>query len=349
MLKANPALSALITRRIGKEWIDEDFSHIARFAEFANDDETLEELGRIKQGNKERLAMLVGERAGTYVSPNSMFIAHVKRIHEYKRQLLCVLHVISSYLELRSNPNLETQPRTYVFAGKAAAGYAMAKLHIKLINAVAEVVNFDPLVKNRLKVAFIPNYGVSLAEVIIPAADLSVQISLAGKEASGTGNMKFAMNGALTIGTLDGANIEIREQVGAENVYLCGLDADEVKAVQRAGDRPDTYVERSDRLREVVELIESGFFSPGDHGLFHPISHSLRHHDPFMVCADFDAYQRAEEQAMDDYADARAWASRALSNIAGSARFSSDETIRHYAEDIWGLPRVPIDLERYGV
>jgi starch phosphorylase len=272
----------------------------------------------------------------------------VKRIHEYKRQLLCLLHIIASYLALRADPEAVTQSRTYVFAGKAAAGYAMAKLHIKLINAVAEVVNFDPLVKNRIKVAFIPNYGVSLAEVIIPAADLSVQISLAGKEASGTGNMKFAMNGALTIGTLDGANIEIREQVGEQNFYLFGLTADEAKDLQRAGYRSQAFIDQSPALREVVELLESGFFSPGDPGLFHPVTHSLRHHDPFMVCADFEAYRRAEQQAALDYDDQRAWSSRALLNIAGSARFSSDETIRQYAEEIWGLPKVPVDLARYG-
>lgn len=349
MLKANPALSTLVTRCIGPGWIDEDFGQIRRFAEFADDEAVLTELRAIKQSNKERLAMLIGERAGTYVSPNAMYIVHIKRIHEYKRQLLCILSAIATYLELRDNPALDPHPRTYVFAGKAAAGYAMAKLHIKLINAVGEVVNFDPELKGRLKVAFVPNYGVSLAEAIIPGADLSVQISQAGKEASGTGNMKLAMNGALTIGTLDGANIEIREEVGAENFYLFGLHADEVTALQRAGYRPGDYIERSPRLREAVDLLESGFFSPGDPGLFHPIAHSLRHHDPFMICADFDAYRAAEQRALADYGDKRAWTRRALLNIAGSARFSSDETIRQYADEIWNVSPVPIDLARFRV
>jgi glycogen phosphorylase len=349
MLKANPELSALITRRIGSRWIDEDFSEIRRFAEFADDDATLSELKAIKQSNKERLAMMIGERAGTYVSPSSMFVVHVKRIHEYKRQLLCILHVIASYLKLRSDPSADVPPATYVFAGKAAAGYAMAKLHIKLVNAVAEVINFDPVIKNRIKMAFIPNYGVSLAEVIIPAADLSVQISLAGKEASGTGNMKFAMNGALTIGTLDGANIEIREQVGAENFYLFGLTAEEAKGIQKAGYAPQSYIDRSPALRETIELLESGFFSPGDAGLFHPITHSLRHHDPFMVCADFDAFRSTEQRAAADYGNTRAWFRRTVFNIAGSAQFSSDETIRQYAKEIWNLSQVPIDLSRFHV
>lgn len=347
VLMANPELASLITERIGRAWIDDDFKHIRRFAEYADDASTLTRLWQIKQHNKERLAMVIGERAGTYVTPNSMFIAQVKRIHEYKRQLLAIMHVIATYQELRNNPDLDVPARTYVFAGKAAAGYAMAKLHIKLINAVAEVVNFDSALRNRLKVAFVPNYGVSLAEAIIPAADLSVQISLAGKEASGTGNMKFAMNGALTIGTLDGANIEIRQEVGASNFYLFGLHADEVKAEQARGYHPSEYIERSPVLREAIELVESGFFSPGDPGLFHPVTHSLRYHDPFMVCVDFDAYGAAEAQATIDYKDSLAWSRRALLNIAGSARFSSDETIRQYSREIWGLSPVSVDLNRY--
>jgi starch phosphorylase len=349
MLRANPELSSLITQRIGRGWIDEDFGHIRRLREYLDDEDTLSELTRIKQSNKQRLAMLIGEQAGTYVSPNAMYIVHVKRIHEYKRQLLCALSIIASYLELRDDAPPDVQPRTYVFSGKAAAGYAMAKLHIKLINSIAEVINFDPQIKGRLKVAFVPNYGVSLAETIIPGADLSVQISQAGKEASGTGNMKFAMNGALTIGTLDGANIEIREEVGVENFYLFGLHADEVTALQQAGYRPSEYIDRSPRLQEAIEMLESGFFSPGDPGLFHSITHSLRHHDPFMVCADFDAYRAAEQQAVADYADQRAWSRRALLNIAGSARFSSDETIRQYANEIWNVAPLPVDLERFRV
>ncbi len=345
MLHANPGLAGLITDRIGSAWIDDSLLHISKLAEFANDTETLDELWRIKQKNKEKLALVIGEKAGTYVSPNSMFIAQVKRLHEYKRQLLACLGVIAQYLELRRDPNIAFTPRTYVFAGKAAAGYAMAKLHIKLINAVADVINFDPEVRGRMKVTFVPNYGVSLASVIIPATDVSVQISLAGKEASGTGNMKFAMNGALTLGTLDGANVEIREEVGPENFYLFGLTAEQVKEHRERGYYPSYYIDNSPILREVVEIIESGLFNPGQPHLFAPITDSLRHHDPYMVCADFDEYLAAEQQAARHYEDKRAWSRRALLNIAGSGKFSSDETIRQYSQEIWGLREVQVELD----
>ncbi|HEX2730011.1 MAG TPA: glycogen/starch/alpha-glucan phosphorylase [Polyangiaceae bacterium] len=345
ILHANPGLSKLISSRIGQGWIDDSLLQISKLRDFAGDQDTLSELIKIKQANKERLALVIGERAGTYVSPNSMFIAQVKRIHEYKRQLLLALAMIARYLDERRNPDRPGVPCTYIIAGKAAAGYAVAKLHIKLINSVADVINFDPAVRNRVKVAFIPNYSVSLAERIMPAADLSVQISLAGKEASGTGNMKFAMNGALTIGTLDGANVEIREEVGAENFYLFGLTADQVKEVRARGYNPSEYIDRSPRLREVIELIESGFLSPGEPGLFSSVTESLRHHDPYMCCADFDEYLAAEQRAAKDYEDQRRWARMALLNIAGSGRFSSDETIRKYAKEIWDIHPVHVDLD----
>lgn len=344
ILHSNPKLSEFITQRIGNTWIDENLHDLRRLRDFATDLSTLEELQSIKQSNKERLATLIGERAGTYVSPNSMFVVQIKRFHEYKRQLLAVLQIISLYQKLRNNPHLTFTPRTYIFAGKAAAGYAMAKLHIRLINAVADVINFDPMVKNRIKVAFIPNYSVSLAEVIIPAADVSVQISLAGKEASGTSNMKFAMNGALTLGTLDGANVEIREEVGEENFYLFGLRTPEVQALKASGYNPATFIERSPMLREVIELIESGFFSPGEPDRFRDITESLRHHDPYMVCADFDDYVRCERQVAIDYEDQLTWTRRALLNIAGSGKFSSDETIRQYASEIWRINPVQVNL-----
>jgi starch phosphorylase len=276
-----------------------------------------------------------------------MFVVQVKRIHEYKRQLLAALQIIAHYQKLRHHPEVEFTPRTYIFSGKAAAGYAMAKLQIKLINAIAEVINFDPLVRNRIKVAFIPNYGVSLAEVIMPGADLSVQISLAGKEASGTGNMKFAMNGALTIGTLDGANVEIRQEVGAENFYLFGMHAAEAKALRQAGYVPSKYIEESEVLTEVVQSLESGFFSPGQPDLFRPISESLRNHDPFMICADFADYVKTERQVALDYRDKSSWCKKALLNIAGSGKFSSDETIRQYADEIWKISPVHVDLSRF--
>src|SRR5690606_23540367 len=340
-------LAGLITERIGSGWIDDTLLHIKKLAQFADDTATLDELWRIKQRNKEKLALVIGEKAGTYVSPNSMFIAQIKRLHEYKRQLLACLGVVAQYLELRRNPDMQFTPRTYVFAGKAAAGYAMAKLHIKLINSVADVINFDPEVRGRIKVTFVPNYGVSLAAVIIPATDVSVQISLAGKEASGTGNMKFAMNGALTLGTLDGANVEIREEVGPENFYLFGLTADQAKETRENGYDPSHYIERSARLKEVVEVIESGFFNPGQPGLFKPITDSLRYHDPYMVCADFDAYMATEHQAAMDYRDPRAWSRRALLNIAGSGKFSSDETIAQYSDEIWHLNTIHVNLDEF--
>lgn len=346
ILQANPQLSELITSRIGKDWIDVGLQHIAGLRQFADDPATLDELWRIKQHNKERLAMVIGEKAGTYVSPNSLFVIQVKRIHEYKRQLMALLQIVALYTKLRANPDMEFTPRTYVFAGKAAAGYAAAKLHIKLINSVADVINFDPQIKNRIKVAFIPNYSVSLAEVIIPAADVSLQVSLAGKEASGTGNMKFAMNGALTVGTLDGANVEIRAEVGAENFYLFGLKADEAHALRSKGYNPGEFIQQSPELREAIELLESGFFSPDDPDLFRPVTEGLRHHDPYMVCADFDDYLRTEQLAADDYQNPREWSRRALLNIAGSGPFSSDETIKNYARDIWGIAPVQVNLDR---
>lgn len=347
ILHANPRLSDFITQRIGSSWIDDSLLHLRSLSEFSNDPATLSELWSIKQQNKERLALLIGEKAGTYVSPNSMFVVQIKRFHEYKRQLLALLQIIAHYQKLRHNSHLSFTPRTYIFAGKAAAGYAMAKLHIRLINAVADVINFDPLVKNRIKVAFIPNYSVSLAEAIIPAADVSVQISLAGKEASGTGNMKLAMNGALTLGTLDGANVEIRDEVGPENFYLFGMRTPEVIALRQAGYHPAAFIEKSQPLREVIELIESGFFSPGEPDRFRDVTENLRHQDPYMVCADFDDYLRAERQVAIDYENQQEWSKRALLNIAGSGRFSSDETIRQYADEIWRISPIQVDLARF--
>jgi starch phosphorylase len=273
-----------------------------------------------------------------------MFIVQVKRIHEYKRQLLAILHVIALYQEMRSAPAADCVPRTFIFGGKAAAGYQSAKLHIKLINDVAEIINHDPVVAGRLRVVFIPNYGVTLAETIIPAADLSVQISLAGREASGTSNMKFAMNGALTIGTLDGANIEIRQEVGADNFFLFGMDVAEVRRLRASGYDPRRFIAASPRLDAVIRLLESGFFSPGERGRFDSVVHSLRYDDPFMICADFDAYWDAEASAAACYRDRRRWARMALHNIAGSARFSSDATIAAYAREIWQLEPAPVEM-----
>ncbi|HTV19582.1 MAG TPA: glycogen/starch/alpha-glucan phosphorylase, partial [Polyangiaceae bacterium] len=267
--------------------------------------------------------------------------------HEYKRQLLAILQVIALYIEIKRDPSLTIVPRSYIFSGKAAPGYQIAKQHIHLINDVADIINNDPTVAGRIRVAFVPNYGVSLAEVLIPGADLSVQISLAGKEASGTGNMKLTMNGALTIGTLDGANVEIREEVGADNFFLFGLTAPEVKELRAAGYEPNKYIERSQRLREVVNMLELGFFSPNDHQRYASIVHHLRNVDPFMVCADFDAYVAAEAEAAKLFLDRRVWSRKALVNIAGSARFSSDETVRQYADEIWKIRSIPVDMSKF--
>jgi len=269
----------------------------------------------------------------------------VKRIHEYKRQLLACLQIVSHYLALKhGGAGAGAVPRTYVFAGKAAPGYQMAKLHIRLINDVAAVINNDPAVRGKLAVAFVPNYGVSLAQAIIPAADLSVQISTAGKEASGTSNMKFALNGALTIGTMDGANVEIRDAVGHDNFFLFGLTAAEIAAVRARGYRPADVIAANALLEEVLALIASGFFSLGDRDRYRPIVDSLRHHDPYLVCADFAAYVACEARAAAAYADRTAWSRMALANIIGASRFSSDATIRAYAKEIWGLESVRTNL-----
>jgi starch phosphorylase len=337
MLGANPRLSQAITTRIGSSWIDRDLSALEAIEGFAEDADFLAELGRIKRANKLDLARLVWKTCGVGLSADSMFVVHVKRIHEYKRQLLACLQIVAQYMKLKRQPKEDELPRCYVFAGKAAPGYAMAKLQIKLLNDVAAVVNTDPVVRNRLAMAFIPNYGVSLAQTIIPAADLSVQISMAGTEASGTSNMKFAMNGALTIGTLDGANIELRDAVGAENFFLFGLTTPEIAARRKAGYHPMSHIARSSALSEAIELIGSGFFSMGDGDRYKPIVDMLRGPDPYMVCADFDSYVECEARAAAVYGSAEDWSRRALFNIAGARRFSIDNTVREYASQIWNI------------
>jgi starch phosphorylase len=270
-----------------------------------------------------------------------MFDVQVKRLHEYKRQLLNVLHIVALYLRLKKDPQATMVPRTFIFAGKAAPAYFVAKTIIRLINAVAEVVNGDDQINRFMKVIFLPNYRVSLAERIFPASDLSEQISTAGKEASGTGNMKFALNGALTIGTLDGANVEIREEVGAENFFLFGLTAQEVFDLGRSGYRPRDYYEAIPELKEVLDFIGSGFFTPQAPDLFRDLVHSLLDHDEYFLLADFSAYVQCQESVSTAFLDKEEWTRKCILNIARMGKFSSDRSIREYARDIWSAPSVP--------
>jgi starch phosphorylase len=291
----------------------------------------------VKRANKERLAARVAAETGVEIDPEWLFDVHVKRLHEYKRQHLNVLHVITLYRRFKENPDLDVPPRAFLFGGKAAPGYAMAKLIIRLINAVAEVVNGDPEVSRHMKVVFLPNFGVKSGQLVYPAADLSEQISTAGKEASGTGNMKFAMNGALTIGTLDGANVEIREEVGAENFFLFGLTADEVQATKARGYRPRGIYETDPQLREAVDLLAGGHFSRGDRRLFAPLVEALLDRDEYLVFADYPSYVGCQEAVSRAYADADGWARTAIRNVARIGKFSSDRAIREYCEEIWDV------------
>jgi starch phosphorylase len=343
MVLCNPKLSELITEHIGDEWI-KDLAQLKRLEPLAEDAEFRNRWHAIKQHNKRAFASLAVERTGIVADPESMFDVLVKRIHEYKRQHLKVLHIVSLYHAIKNNPSLTVQPRTFIFGGKAAPGYHLAKLMIKLITAVGEVVNRDPDVRDRLKVVFLPNFNVTNGQRVYPAADLSEQISTAGKEASGTGNMKFSMNGALTIGTMDGANIEIREEVGAENFFLFGLNAEEVYAVKARGYRPMDYYNANQGLRDVIDLIRSGFFSRGDTELFRPLIDGLMYQDPYLLLADFQSYVECQEKVAEAYRDEERWTRMSILNTARSGKFSSDRTIREYCADIWHVNSVPINL-----
>jgi starch phosphorylase len=279
---------------------------------------------------------------GLDIDPNSMFDVQIKRIHEYKRQLMNILHVITLYNRILQNPNDHVVPRTVIFGGKAAPGYATAKLVIKLITAVADVVNNDPIVAGRLKVVFLPNYNVSEAQRLFPASDLSEQISTAGKEASGTGNMKFALNGALTIGTLDGANVEIREAVGADNFFLFGLTAEQVAACKAVGHNPWFYYDTNPELKRVMDMIASGLFSPTEPDLFLPLLDSLLVDDPYMVMADYAAYVQCQEHVSRTYEDQERWTRMSILNAARIGRFSADRTISEYAQQIWHVKPIPV-------
>ena len=342
---SNPGLARLLDETVGTGWVT-DPSQLRALEAHAGDAAFREQWRRIKRANKERLARRIFDSGGVTVDPDAMFDIQVKRIHEYKRQHLNVLHVVTLYRRLRSNPALSIPPRCVVFGGKAAPGYFMAKLIIRLINGVAEVVNNDPAVAGRLAVAFLPDYNVRNAQPVYPAADLSEQISTAGKEASGTGNMKFMMNGALTIGTLDGANVEIRDEAGAGNFFLFGLTAAEVQQRQRDGYRPADVVNANPELRETLDLIAGGHFSRGDQQMFRPLVENLYHSDPFLVLADYADYVACQERVSAAWMDPERWARMSILNAARSGRFSSDRAIREYCEGIWGARAVPIAAAR---
>jgi starch phosphorylase len=343
LLLSNPRLSHLITEKIGDRWV-KNLDDLRKLEKFADDSEFQKVWRQVKRDNKRDLSALIEQRTGTVLDPDSMFDIQAKRIHEYKRQHLNVLHVITLYHRIKQNPGIDVTPRTVIFGGKAAPGYFMARLIIKLINSLSEVINNDSDVKGRLKVVFLPNYNVKNAQWVYPAADLSEQISTAGKEASGTGNMKFALNGALTIGTLDGANIEIREEVGPENFFLFGLSAEEVYKRKCEGYEPQQYLHSNPHLREILGLITSGCFSRGDQNLFKPLVDELTHRDEYMLLADYQSYLNCQDEVSRTYRNQAQWTKRAILNVARMGKFSSDRAIREYCRDIWKVESEPPSL-----
>ncbi|SHN70513.1 glycogen/starch/alpha-glucan phosphorylase [Fervidobacterium gondwanense] len=345
LLECNPPLAKLIKESIGDGWIT-DLYELKKLEIFQDDPEFLEKLDKAKMWNKERLAKYVKEKLDIVIDPNTLFDIQVKRIHEYKRQLLNILHVIHLYNEIRAGKHLKV-PRTFIFAGKSAPGYRMAKLIIKLINSVANVVNNDPIVSKELKVVFIPNYNVSAAQIIIPAANISEQISTAGTEASGTGNMKFMINGALTIGTLDGANVEMLEEVGEDNILIFGLKAEEIEEAKRKGKyNPFGIYLENEKIRKVLDMVRTGYFTPETPELFEDIFETLiygKHApmpDQYFVLADFDAYAQAHKKIEELFLNKQEWNRKSLLNIARSGKFSSDRTIEEYVRDIWKTQKV---------
>ncbi len=343
LLKANPGLADLITEKIGDRWIT-DLSQLKKLEAFAGDPDFQKRVMAVKRDNKARLADLIQRELGVKVNVDSMFDVQIKRMHEYKRQLLNAMDIMHQYFELKSNPQVRFTPRTYIFAAKAAPGYYLAKLIIKLINDIAFVVNNDPAMRNRMNVVFLPDYRVSLAERIIPAADLSEQISTAGTEASGTGNMKFQLNGALTVGTLDGANVEIRQEVGAENFFLFGKTVEEVEDLRRSGYNPWDVYNSNPAVRRVLDAIKSNFFNLDQPGLYQPIWDTLlAHGDHYLVLAEFDAYVQCQAEISKVFEDKERWARMCILNIANSGKFSTDRTIAEYAKEIWNIHPCPVN------
>ena len=336
VLAANPGLSKLISEAVGEGWV----THLDRLKgleKLADDKDFHARFAAVKRANKQHLAQVIGQRLGVDVSVDSLFDVQIKRIHEYKRQLLNVLHVVTRYARIRANPTVDVVPRTVIIGGKAAPGYILAKLIIKLINDVADVVNNDPLVGDKLKVVFVPNYNVSTAELVMPAAELSEQISTAGTEASGTGNMKMSMNGALTIGTWDGANVEICEEVGEENMFLFGLTAQEVARRRIDGYDPQIAINANDELKRALDMIGSGYFSPDQTDRYRSLVEVLTNGDTYLLTADYPLYIAAQERVDALYRDPDEWTRKAILNVARMGKFSSDRTVAEYARDIWGV------------
>ncbi|MGF1491743.1 MAG: glycogen/starch/alpha-glucan phosphorylase [Microcoleaceae cyanobacterium] len=346
VLLSNPGLSELYNSKIGEGWL-KALVRLRQIESCIDDPQFCEQWRQVKLSNKRRLADYIRQHNGITVDPHSIFDIQVKRIHEYKRQHLCVFNIITLYNRIKQNPDIDITPRTFIFGGKAAPGYFMAKLVIKLVNAVADVVNNDPDVRGRLKVVFLENFNASLGQRIYPAADLSEQISTAGKEASGTGNMKFAMNGAMTIGTLDGANIEIREEAGPENFFLFGLTAHEVYDLKAQGYNPMDYYHSNAELKAVIDRIQSGYFSHGDQEMFKPLIDSLMFNDRFMLFADYQSYVDCQMRVDQAFRDQQQWTKMSILNAVRMAKFSSDRTIKEYCNEIWQVEPVEIQLDEY--
>ncbi len=336
LLKANPRLSSLLVDTIGDEWV-KDLTQLQAIEQLAKNKDFGIKWFEVKKQNKETLIRYIQSSMNITLDPNSIFDVQIKRIHEYKRQILFALYIISQYLRIKNDPAKFIYPRTFLIGGKAAPSYHMAKLTIKFINSIADIINHDKTVKDKIRLVFLENYRVSLAEKVFPASDLSEQISTASTEASGTGNMKFMLNGALTIGTYDGANIEMAQKAGEDNIFIFGLRAHEVAAVKQKGYDPKAYIESSPVLKEIFWLIQGGFFSPHKPDLFAPIVHALTTYDPYLVCADFDSYCLMQDQVSRTYLDRNLWVSKSIINVARSGFFSSDRTIREYASDIWKI------------
>ena len=348
---ANPLLADWVTDHVGPDWVT-DLSQIGKLASYADSAKAQQEFLQIKKQNKIRLAKYIKDHNGIDVDPDSIFDVQVKRLHEYKRQLLNILHVMYLYNELKEHPDMEFVPRTFIFGAKAAAGYRIAKSTIKLINSVAEVINNDKSIGGKIKVVFIEDYKVSNAEWIFAAADVSEQISTASKEASGTGNMKFMLNGALTLGTMDGANVEMFEEVGADNMFIFGMSSDEVIAHEHNRDYDPMQIYNNDAdIRKVVNQLVNGFYSPNDTELFREIynsllnTHSTQYADTYFILADFRSYAEAQKRVMEYYKDQKSWAKSAILNIAHAGKFSSDRTIQEYVDDIWHLPKLHVEVE----